>query len=302
MRTLSLFLACGLGLGAAEVPLIVRETADMPAVSLKSTARFSRDIVPECSALWASPGQPGLFWTLSDSGAKPRLSALRADGTLASGPVGPWRSVDLKGATNVDWEALTGDASGRMIVCDVGNNISLRKELALYLFQEPRLGATEVTEFRKVTFAWPDQKSFPDPELTHDCEAAFMVRGKLYLLTKHRRDTLTDLWRIDIPAVGDKALPVKLARLDAKGMVTDAAVSPDGKHLAILTYTFVWVFDLPESGEDFFAGAARSAPLSLPALSWQVEGCSWLDGQTLLLGSEQGDFFQLPVSALKEAK
>lgn len=302
MRPLCLLLVSLLGLGAAEVPLVVRETADMPAVSLKSAARFSREMIPECSALWASPTQPGLFWTLSDSGAKPRISALRADGTFASGPTGPWRSVDLKGATNVDWEAITGDASGRMIVCDVGNNISLRKELALYLFQEPPLGATEVTEFRKVTFAWPDQKSFPDPELGHDCEAAFMVRGKLYLLTKHRRDTLTDLWRVDIPAVGDQAGLVKLARLDAKGMVTDAAVSPDGKRLAILTYTFVWVFDLPESGEAFFSGPARSAPLSLPALSWQVEGCSWFDAQTLLLGSEQGDFFRLPLSALQEAK
>jgi hypothetical protein len=302
MRTLCLLLVSSLGLAADEVPLIVRETADMPAVSLKSCARFSRELVPECSALWASPTQPGVFWTLSDSGAKPRLTALRADGTVLNGPVGPWRFVDLKGATNVDWEAITGDGAGRMIVCDVGNNLSLRKELSLYLLAEPQPGVAEVSGARKVTFAWPDQKSFPDPELTRDCEAAFMVHGKLYLLTKHRRDTLTDLWRIDLPAVGDKATPVKLARFDAKGMVTDAAVSPDGKHLAVLTYTFVWVFDLPPSGEAFFSGPARSAPLSLPALSWQVEGCSWLDGQTLLLGSEQGDFFQLPVSALKEAK
>jgi hypothetical protein len=302
MRLHALFLGCTLGLGAAEVPLIVRETTDMPAVSLKSSARFSREIVPECSALWASPTQPGVFWTLSDSGAKPRLSALRADGTVLSGPVGPWRSVDLKGAVNVDWEAITGDGAGRLIVCDVGNNLSLRKELALYLLAEPRPGTTEVADFRKITFAWPDQKSFPDPELTHDCEAAFMVRGKLYLLTKHRRDTLTDLWRIDLPATGDIALPVKLARLDAKGMVTDAAVSPDGKRLAVLTYTYVWVFDLPDAGEAFFSGPARSAPLSLPPLSWQVEGCAWLDDQTLLLGSEQGDFFRLPVAALKEAK
>jgi hypothetical protein len=85
-------------------------------------------------------------------------------------------------------------------------------------------------------------------------------------------------------------------------MVTDAAVSPDGKRLAVLTYTFLWVFDLPATGEAFFSGPARSAPLSLPALSWQVEGCSWLDDATLLLGSEQGDLFRLPLAALKEAK
>lgn len=289
---------------AAEPAVVVRQTADMPSVAPTLVGRFNKESVPECSALWASPSQPGLFWTLSDSGAKPRLSALRADGSFAVGPAGPWRTVELKGATNADWEAITGDASGRMIVCDVGNNISVRKELALYLLAEPVLGVASVTDFRKVTFAWPDQKSFPDPELAHDCEAAFMVGGRLYLLTKHRRDTLTDLWRVDLPAPGapDKAIPVKVGRLDAKGMVTDAAVSPDGKRLAVLTYTFVWVFDLPATGEAFFSGPARSAPLSLPALSWQVEGCSWLDDATLLLGSEQGELFRLPIAALKEAK
>ena len=118
-------------LAAAEPPVVVRETADMPSVAPTLVARFNKESVPECSALWASPSQPGLYWTLSDSGAKPRLSALRADGGFAAGPSGPWRTVELKGATNVDWEAITGDASGRMIVCDVGNNISVRKELAL---------------------------------------------------------------------------------------------------------------------------------------------------------------------------
>ena len=305
MRSFSLSLfGLAAALIAAEPPVVVRETADMPSVAPTFLARFNKESVPECSALWASPTQPGLYWTLSDSGAKPRLSALRTDGTFASTPAGPWRSVELKGATNVDWEAITGDATGRMIVCDVGNNVSLRKELALYLFAEPKPGAAAITDFRKIAFAWPDQKSFPDPELSHDCEAAFMVGGRLYLLTKHRRDTLTDLWRVDLPAPGaaEKAVPVKVGRLDAKGMVTDAAVSPDGKRLAVLTYTFLWVFDLPSSGEAFFSGPARSAPLSLPALSWQVEGCSWIDDATLLLGSEQGDLFRLPISALKEAK
>ncbi|GBL43603.1 hypothetical protein EMGBD4_11020 [Verrucomicrobiota bacterium] len=83
-----LIIALLMALPAVE-PVVVRETAEMPSVSLASAARFSREIVPECSALWASSGQPGLFWTLSDSGAKPRISALQADGTFVSSPTGP---------------------------------------------------------------------------------------------------------------------------------------------------------------------------------------------------------------------
>jgi len=302
---LTLHLACltwaALVVGA-EPEVIRRQVPDMPTLELKSAGKLNLKLVPECSALWASPSQPGVFWTLSDSGAKPAITPIRSDGTMV--PVGKsfWGAVTLKGATNVDWEAMTGDAAGNMIVGDVGNNVSRRKQLAFYLFKEPAPGATEVAEVRKVTFAWPDQTAFPDPELSHDCEAMFLLRGKLYLLTKHRRDTLTDLWRADIPTVGDHATLTKLARFDVGGMVTDACLSPDLKHLAILTYRNVWVFDVPAVGEDFFHAPTLHVPIAPPLLSWQVEGCSWIDAGHLLLGSEQGDLFRIALTDFREAK
>ncbi len=301
----TLRLACltwvAIGLGA-EPEVIRRVVPDMPTVELKSTGRLNLKLISECSALWASPSQPGVFWTLSDSGAKPAITPIRADGSSVMTPKGYWGGVVLKGALNVDWEAITGDAAGNVIVGDVGNNVSRRKELAFYLFKEPKLGGAEVTEVRKVTFAWPDQAAFPDPELTHDCEAMFLLRGKLYLLTKHRRDTLTDLWRADIPPTGDRATLTKLARFDVGGMVTDACVSPDQKRLAILTYRNVWVFELPAAGEDFFHAPALHAPISPPMLSWQVEGCSWVDSGHLLVGSEQGDLYRIALTDLREVK
>jgi hypothetical protein len=301
----TLHLACltwaAIGCGA-EPEVIRRVVPDMPALELKSAGRLNLKLVPECSALWASPSQPGVFWTLSDSGAKPAITPIRADGSAVMTPRGYWGAVTLKGATNIDWEAITGDAAGNMVVGDVGNNVSRRKELAFYFFKEPKQGDAEVSEVRKVTFAWPDQTAFPDPELSHDCEAMFMLRGKLYLLTKHRRDTLTDLWRADIPATGDRATLTKLARFDVGGMVTDASVSPDQKRLAILTYRNVWVFELPAAGEDFLHAPALHAPIAPPMLSFQVEGCSWADAGHLLIGSEQGDLFRVALADLREAK
>ena len=304
MRTLFL-LACLSRLAgglAGEPDVIRRVVTEMPALSLTSAGRLDLKAVPECSALWASRTHPGVFWTLSDSGGQPVIVPLHADGSAVITPKGLWGPVLIKGATNVDWEALTGDAQGDLIVGDVGNNVSRRKELALYLFKEPAAGATEVTEPRKVTFAWPDQTAFPDPELSHDCEAMFLLRGRLYLLTKHRRDTLTDLWRADIPAAGARATLTKLARFDADGMVTDASLSPDQRRLAVLTYRNVWVFDLPADGEDFFRGPALHAPIAPPMLSFQVEGCAWLDAGHLLVGSEQGDLFRIALKDLREVK
>ncbi len=287
---------------AHGVPLIERTVEETPSIALKSVAKFSLATIPECSALWASPSQPGLFWTLSDSGAKPRISAIHADGTFVKTEHGLWTGVDLKGATNVDWEALTGDASGRMIVADVGNNVSRRKELALYVFQEPKVGTAEITDFKKYVFGWPDQTAFPDPELTHDCEAIFIFQGKIYLLTKHRRDTLTELWRAELPATGSQAVLTKISQFNAHGMVTDASLSSDGHRLAVLTYRTLWVFEMPAHGEDFFSGRAWMASLSPPLFSWQVEGCAWFDDKTLLLGSEQGDLFKVSQSELTEIK
>jgi hypothetical protein len=37
-------------------------------------------------------------------------------------------------------------------------------------------------------------------------------------------------------------------------------------------------------------------------LSWQIEGCSWLDRETLLVGSEQGDLYRIPLKELQETK
>ncbi len=288
-------------LAGAEPAVVTRAAPGFPPVELRSAGKLPRAALPECSGLWASPSMPGVFWAVSDHGPRPRLIPLRSDGAFAEHAGAPWTGTEVVGAARNDWEGLTGEAGGRMIVADVGNNLSLRKELQLYVLQEPARGAA-TTAARRVTFAWPDQKVFPDPELSHDCEAVFMLRGRLYLLTKHRRDTLTDLWRIEIPAHGDRTEPVKLARFDALGMVTDASVSPDRTKLAVLTYRFIWVFDLPAEGEAFFSGRALGSALSPPLLSWQLEGCAWADASTLLLASEQGDIFRLPLSSLRPVR
>jgi len=302
-RLLPLVLLSAHLLGAPPVltPAVTREDA----LVLKSTGSLDRDAVPECSALLASATQERVLWTLSDSDGPARLVAIRPSGLVALPPTaGPgfgqkkYLGVDVVGARNLDWEALASDGAGNLILGDVGNNLSRRRELFLYVIPEPTVGAASVTPTRRLTFTWPDQVEFPDPEQSHDCEAMFWYRGKLHLLTKHRRDTRSRLWRAEIPSTASRAYLSPVGAFDAHGMVTDASVSPDGRHLAVLTYRLLWVFDISRKPENPLTGPALARPLQPPVSQWQLEGCAWLDNETLILGSEEGGLFQVKLREL----
>ena len=282
--------------GAAGFPPLRPEVPDRPPLVLRVAGALDRRAVPECSALLASARHPRTFWTLSDSGGPARLVPVRSTGLVVVGAAGPgYLGAEVAGGRNLDWEALADDGAGNLVIGDVGNNLSRRRELNLLVVPEPVPGAPATAPARSVRFSWPDQREFPDPEMRHDCEAIFRYRGRIHLMTKHRQDTRSSLWRAEIPASGDRAFLTQVGVLEARGMVTDAAVSPDGRWLAVLTYRLLWVFDLKGSPENPLSGPAHARLLQPPAAQWQLEGCAWADGQTLLLGSEEGGLFAVPL-------
>ncbi len=280
-------LALAAGFPARSVPADTR-----PPLALVASGAVDRRSVPECSALAASPRHPRVLWTLSDSGGPARLVPVRPSG-LAVAPASP--GVLVTGAANLDWEAVVADDRGNLVVADVGNNLSRRRELHLYVVPEPEPAAAATAPARRLTFSWPDQSQYPDPEQRHDCEAVFWHKGRLHLLTKHRRDTLTTVWRAEPAPGSDRAYLTQVGAFDARGMVTDAAVSPDGRWLAVLTYRVLWVFDLSGKPENPLSGAAHARALAPPVGQWQLEGCAWADDAAIILGSEEGAIFRVPI-------
>ena len=92
----------------AEPTVQRREPPAGEAIVLRASGKLDPRLVPECSALWPSPTQPGVFWTLSDSGAKPRITPVRADGSRVVGPGGYWDGPMLRGAREAALETLWG--------------------------------------------------------------------------------------------------------------------------------------------------------------------------------------------------
>lgn len=289
-----------------EVKMLV--PADAAPLELAPYATFDVARVPECSGLAKSRKYENTIWAVSDSGSGPSVFAMRESGEfiVPASLRGRYSGIRVTGSRNLDWECVTLDDDGRLIIGDIGNNLSNRRNLCFYLIPEPNPKTDIITPQRtQRTFYYPTQNEFPAATRNYDAEACFALNGQIYFFTKHWTDTETVLWRID-PRVETYQAAVPVARFDARGMVTDAALSPSKRRLAVLTYHGVWVFELPPAGTDgkidearlFTHAPAHFRRLAASAAHWQVEGMTFADEETLLLAAEQGGLFRVPVREL----
>lgn len=279
---------------------------------LTETERFDTKYVPECSALTKCSKRENTFWAISDSGNAPVLFAVQNSGEIVM-PAAQrkgYAGIRVTGTRNLDWECLALDERGNLIIGDVGNNLSNRRNLCFYMIPEPSPSSDVITPHRKkVSFYYPSQNEFPSPNRNYDCESCFALNGQIYFFTKHWSDTESVLWRVD-PTIESYQAAVPVVRFDARGMVTDAALSPSRRRLAVLTYHGVWVFELPEAGKNgkvdekrlLTNAPARFRRILPPTEHWQVEGIAFVDDETLLLASESGVFFRVPVKELPVAE
>lgn len=293
----------------AELPpvLPVEPTHELDSLRLKPSARHAKTLIRENSSLEKCSKLPDTFWTINDSGAGPYLFAVKRDGRVLT-PVAtdkPYRGILLTERRNIDWEAVAADESGNLIVADIGNNKSNRRNLCFYIVPEPDPFAEKTAPARKVSFYYPTQDAFPDPQGNFDAESCFALNGFIYFFTKQWTNTESVLWRVD-PTTERYQAAVPVARINTRGLVTDAALSPSRNRLAVLTYHSVWLFELPPENQAgirdekrFFSGTPRYRKLIFPVEDWQVEGIAFIDEQTLLISSESGALFTLPIAEIR---
>jgi hypothetical protein len=253
--------------------------------------------VREPSGIVASRVHADIFWAHGDSGRAPRIFAVDRNGALIA-------ELDVADARNIDWEDIAIDDHDNLWIGDIGNNDSDRKNLAVLRIPEPdpRAGLESVTVDHRVAFSYPDQTDFSDGRGPFDAESLFWWEGTLWLSTKHRRDTLTVLYRF--PSVDvDEVVLERIAEFDLgaqlgegypaskfPGMATGADVSSDGKRLALISYDAAFVFDLTAGQHPFTSTAHRIA--FDPAYVDQVEAVAW-EGEQLLVVNEGGAVFRI---------
>jgi len=284
-----LLLSVALSSQASENPVEIVLPKKEP-VKLKPYASIAFPALKEASGLVKSRLWKGVFWTHNDSGDEPRIFPIRKDGRIIK-PV--WMinygGIRIPDAVNVDWESITTDDKGNLYIGDIGNNSSTRRDLCIYVVEEPYPYQTVITSTRKrISYYYPEQKRIPPQKNNYDAEAMFWKNGKLYILTKHRSDTYTTLYRLDSMNPLAKNPATLVTRFNIQGQVSGADISPDGMKLAVLAYDAVWIFKTDEESDDYFNGKVYWLPIKIKL----GEAICW-DGNELIMISEKEKLFKL---------
>jgi hypothetical protein len=200
--------------------------------------------VHETSGLVRSRRHPDLFWTHNDAGGAPALYAIDAAGALRA-------TVPVPGVSQLDWEDIGAgpcESGDCLFVGDIGDNQGERESIVIYRVPEPAVDADEARAAVALEARFPGGP--------RDAEALFVLpSGDLFIVTKGERSTI-ELYRLRAPQRPDTVATLELVRELAPeperraDRVTGASASPDGRWVAIRTYTTLHLFpaDLLVSG------------------------------------------------------
>lgn len=280
--------------GFAAAPLGGQEVAGswqlIRPAAVSVVGRMTHRKLAEASGAAASHANPGLFWTIGDSGNPPELLAVDTTGALRA-------VIPIDRVANVDWEAVTVGPCGEatcVYIGDLGDNSERRGGVMIHRFGEPTLPAGEGIAVLPPLRATTLRVSYPDRP--HDVEAMGIAPdGNLLLITKGRRDGIlvfqipATAWEGANPsAVATLAgrLPIE-ADLGRGTVVTDLAIDREGARVAVKTYRTIYLFERRGDGS---LSPDHWTACNVLGTEPQGEGITWLDGWRLLLLSERGMF------------
>lgn len=194
-------------------------------------ATITDDRIPESSGLVQSSRDPGLAYTVNDSGSGPIVYVL----DLATGGVvgtATLAEVDL-----VDAEALALGADRLLYVADIGDNEAERRTVDLYAIEQPGRGDVTVSAARhRLRYA----------DGAHDAESLISdtVDGSFHLVTKGLLGG--DVYRLgDLRSGEGVTVARRVEDVAMPGLATDADVFTDSAAAVVRTYGSAYVYALP---------------------------------------------------------
>lgn len=222
------------------------------------------------------------YWTHNDSGNPSDIYQMSEDGQIQN-------KVRLGDYYNKDWEDITTDGE-HLYIGDFGNNFGNRKDLRILKVRLDSLASTRATVQDTINFRFPDQTEFyGDYNHNFDCESLIAFGDSLYLFTKNHLDHACRVYRV--PKAEGTYDAELVGEFNTQGIISSAAVSPDGTKVALVGYNysgvmdpFIWILS-DFKGADFFGGKTKRYNLDMKR---QTEGIAFANDSTLMITAEKG--------------
>ncbi len=232
--------------------------AEQPAsLAFEAAGQLEDSDIREASGLARSQRQPGVLWTINDSGSKEILYAIDARGASLG-------RTELKKSKNRDWEDLASfslDGDPYLMVADIGDNDARHKSRKLYFLKEPKAGKQDTTVDWVVTFDYPNGP--------RDAESAAIDIENERVLILSKRDIPPSLYEVPLRTEGGDKVTAKWlgtvnglpkpSRQDVEfapktkdwhWQPSGMDISADNAAAVILTYRAVYYF-LRRPGQDW---------------------------------------------------
>jgi hypothetical protein len=276
----------------------------LAALLLLQTAAASRAVfqsprLRESSGVAVSHAYPGVLWTHNDSGDGPYLYATDVNGRDRGFLLVP-------GATAIDWEDMAlgpcpvpvpahpTSSAARVTNCiyiaDTGDNRQSRQSVTVYAVPEPEPPQGPGDTLR--TTSAPAILRLRYPDGSHDVEAIYVAPRDttLFLVSKGRSGSIR-LYRLAAgswtkpDAVADNVQTLDIRPNPEAGRVVTAAaaIRPDGRVVAVRTYTEIYLFHPGVGGR---LTPARARPCNIAGLDLAGEAIDFLNDSTFVLTSE----------------
>ncbi len=237
----------------------------------------------ECSGVVPGRASTNLFWMHSD-GRRPVLYAVQRSGHSVGTHVVAVTALE-------DWEDIARDAAGHLYVADIGNNDAVRKQLVVHQIAEPE--AATPAKVLPVLRSW----TLEFPGSPFNCESLFIWKEHGYVVSKVFEDAAAAIYRFPLkPAAAPVTLEL-VASLAVTSPVTGADISPDGRQLALVAKSGIFLFEI--AGD--VARAGKVTPVPVRFKDKHIEGCCFVpDG--LLVTAETRHIYLVTEKAFVRAK
>ena len=260
--------------------------------------------IDEASGLARSQRYPDVFWVANDDGPSV-LYAIDSTGKDLG-------RVTVKDASNRDWEDLasfTLDGVPYLIAADIGDNEGERKDVRLYVIEEPEAGDDKVKPAWRIEFTYPEgPRDAESVAVDVDNERVLVLTKRdvpalLYSLplqpdTKKRIDAERLGVVASLPQPSRSALEFASRANSWHWLPTSMDIANDGTRAIVLTYGGVYLY--PRSAGQGWLEALQQPPIVVSRSgNRQAESVAFdTTGDHIFITLEQRNapLFRLPVT------